>query len=43
LKRFEEAFGVDHLICRLYFPGMPHDFIMQELKLIAEEVMPAFG
>ena len=42
LKHFEEVFGVDHLICRLYFPGMPHDFIMQELELIAEEVMPAF-
>ena len=42
LKRFEEAFGVDHLICRLYFPGMPHDFIMEELRLIAAEVMPAF-
>ena len=42
LKRFEETFGVDHLICRLYFPGMPHDHIMQELKLLATEVMPAF-
>ncbi len=42
LKYFEDVFGVDHLICRLYFPGMPHEFIMQELKLIAEEVMPAF-
>ena len=42
LKHFEEIFGVDHLICRLYFPGMPHEFIMQEIKLIAQEVMPAF-
>ncbi len=42
IQRFEQAFGVDHLICRLYFPGMPHDFILQELKLFAAEVIPAF-
>jgi alkanesulfonate monooxygenase SsuD/methylene tetrahydromethanopterin reductase-like flavin-dependent oxidoreductase (luciferase family) len=42
IERFVETFGVDHLICRLYFPGMPHEHIMQELKLLATEVMPAF-
>ncbi len=41
LKRFQAAFGFDHLICRLYFPGLPHDFIMEELKLLAAEVIPA--
>lgn len=42
IKRFEATFGVDHLICRLYFAGMPHDHIMTELKLLAQEVFPAF-
>lgn len=42
IQKFEQVFGVDHLICRLYFPGMPHEFIMQELRLLASEVMPAF-
>ncbi len=42
LQRFEAAFGFDHLICRLYFPGLPHDFIMNELRLLASEVIPAF-
>jgi alkanesulfonate monooxygenase SsuD/methylene tetrahydromethanopterin reductase-like flavin-dependent oxidoreductase (luciferase family) len=42
IRRFETTFGVDHLICRLYFPGMPHEHILQELKLLAAEVMPAF-
>ncbi|HXV43549.1 MAG TPA: LLM class flavin-dependent oxidoreductase [Anaerolineae bacterium] len=42
LQKFVAAFGVDHLICRLYFPGMPHDFIMSELKLLAQEVLPVF-
>jgi hypothetical protein len=31
-----------HLICRLFFPGMPHAHIMRELELLAREVRPAF-
>jgi alkanesulfonate monooxygenase SsuD/methylene tetrahydromethanopterin reductase-like flavin-dependent oxidoreductase (luciferase family) len=42
IRRFVETFGVDHLICRLYFAGMPHSHIMTELKLLAKEVFPAF-
>lgn len=42
LKMFQDALGVDHLICRLYFPGISHDFIMHELELLAKEVIPAF-
>jgi alkanesulfonate monooxygenase SsuD/methylene tetrahydromethanopterin reductase-like flavin-dependent oxidoreductase (luciferase family) len=42
IRRFADTFGVDHLICRLYFPGMPHEHIMKELKLLATEVFPAF-
>ena len=42
LNKFVELFGVDHLICRLFFPGIPHDFIMTELRLLANEVIPAF-
>jgi len=42
IRRFVETFGVDHLICRLYFAGMPHDHIMSELKLLSQEVFPAF-
>ena len=42
LRRFVEVFGLDHLICRLYFPGIPHGFIMRELELLAQEVIPAF-
>ena len=42
IQEFEDSFGVDHLICRLYFPGIPHEFILNELELLAKEVMPAF-
>lgn len=42
IRRFVEAYGVTHLICRLFFPGLPHRHIMRELELLAQEVMPAF-
>ena len=42
LEPFVTEYGLTHLICRLFFPGMPHRHIMRELELIAQEVMPAF-
>ena len=42
LRPFVEQYGATHLICRLFFPGMPHRHIMRELDLIAREVRPAF-
>jgi alkanesulfonate monooxygenase SsuD/methylene tetrahydromethanopterin reductase-like flavin-dependent oxidoreductase (luciferase family) len=42
IRRFVEAFGANHLIFRLYFPGMPHRHILRELELLAREVFPAF-
>jgi probable F420-dependent oxidoreductase len=43
IQRFVDTFGVNHLIFRLYFPGMPHEHIMRELELLSKEVMPAFS
>jgi alkanesulfonate monooxygenase SsuD/methylene tetrahydromethanopterin reductase-like flavin-dependent oxidoreductase (luciferase family) len=42
ITRFVEVYGMTHLICRLFFPGMPHAHIMRELDLLACKVMPAF-
>lgn len=42
IRRFVDVYGVTHLICRLFFPGLPHTHIMRELELLAREVMPAF-
>ena len=42
IRRFVEAFGPNHLIFRLYFPGMPHAHILRELDLLSREVFPAF-
>jgi len=43
LKPFVAEYGTTHLICRVFFPGMPHRHIMRELELIAKEVRPAFA
>jgi probable F420-dependent oxidoreductase len=42
LRPFVEEYGMTHLICRLFFPGMPHRHILRELELLSREVMPAF-
>ena len=42
IQHFQSHVDFDHLICRLYFPGIPHEFIINELRLLAKEVMPAF-
>jgi probable F420-dependent oxidoreductase len=42
IRRFVEEYGMTHLICRTFFPGMPHAHIMRELELLAKEVLPAF-
>ncbi len=42
IGRFVERYGMTHLICRTFFPGMPHAHIMRTLELLAREVAPAF-
>jgi probable F420-dependent oxidoreductase len=42
IRRFVEHYGMTHLICRTFFPGMPHAHIMRALELLAREVRPAF-
>ena len=41
IKKFIADYGMTHLICRTFFPGMPHAHIMRELELLAKEVIPA--
>lgn len=42
IQRFNDFFHMDHLICRLYFAGISHQVILEELKLLAQEVIPVF-
>jgi alkanesulfonate monooxygenase SsuD/methylene tetrahydromethanopterin reductase-like flavin-dependent oxidoreductase (luciferase family) len=42
-KNSSRKYGMTHLICRTFFPGMPHAHIMRELELLAKEVIPALS
>jgi probable F420-dependent oxidoreductase len=42
IARLVDAYAPDELICRLFFPGLPHDVLMSEMRLLAEHVLPAF-
>lgn len=43
VRFFEEQFGMNQLICRLHFPGMPPEFVTESVRLIGQEVIPAFS
>jgi probable F420-dependent oxidoreductase len=43
LRPFVTDYGTTHLICRLFFPGLPHRHILRALELLAREVRPAFA
>ena len=32
--------GVDHVICRAQWPGMPQEHVLRTLRLLAHEVVP---
>lgn len=40
LRAYEDALGVDHVATRIYFEGMSHDDIMDQLELLCSEVAP---
>lgn len=40
LRAYEDALGVDHAVVRVYFEGMPHRTVMEQLELLCEEVAP---
>ena len=42
IKRYREELGVDYLILRLQWPGMPHENVMKQLQLLGKEVLPLF-
>jgi alkanesulfonate monooxygenase SsuD/methylene tetrahydromethanopterin reductase-like flavin-dependent oxidoreductase (luciferase family) len=42
IRHFQAEFGMDELICRLHFPGMPPDAVTEAVRLIGREVIPAF-
>jgi alkanesulfonate monooxygenase SsuD/methylene tetrahydromethanopterin reductase-like flavin-dependent oxidoreductase (luciferase family) len=43
IQRFRSRLGIDELIVRLSFPGMPSARIQDGLRLLAVHVLPVFG
>jgi alkanesulfonate monooxygenase SsuD/methylene tetrahydromethanopterin reductase-like flavin-dependent oxidoreductase (luciferase family) len=35
------GFGVNHLVASLHWPGMPNSLALEQMQILAEEVMPA--
>jgi probable F420-dependent oxidoreductase len=42
IREIVAAYAPDELICRLFFPGLPHETLVSELRLLASDVIPAF-
>jgi probable F420-dependent oxidoreductase len=42
IERYEKRLGVDHLIMRFQWPGMPAGAATRSMELFADEVIPAF-
>ena len=42
IRAIRDAYAPDELICRLFFAGLPHAVLRDELRLLADTVLPAF-
>ena len=41
--RYAEELGVNHMICRMQWPGMPHTAVMRQIELLGQHVLPHFN
>jgi alkanesulfonate monooxygenase SsuD/methylene tetrahydromethanopterin reductase-like flavin-dependent oxidoreductase (luciferase family) len=41
LSEHVERLGADHFVCRLQWPGMPQRAVLESMRLLAREVLPA--
>ena len=39
----QHRFGVNHLVASVHWPGMPNSLALEQMHILAEEVMPAVG
>jgi alkanesulfonate monooxygenase SsuD/methylene tetrahydromethanopterin reductase-like flavin-dependent oxidoreductase (luciferase family) len=40
LSDLERRFGVNHLVASVHWPGMPNSLALEQMQILAEEVMP---
>jgi alkanesulfonate monooxygenase SsuD/methylene tetrahydromethanopterin reductase-like flavin-dependent oxidoreductase (luciferase family) len=39
IKCLQQATGAAHIVCRMNLPGIPHEMVVESMKLLAAEVM----
>ena len=39
-RRYAEELGVNHMICRMQWPGMPQEQVLKQIELLGREVIP---
>ena len=42
IERYRDLLGVNHLLLRLQWPGMPQPDVLREIELIGEKVIPVW-
>ena len=42
IRAHEEQLGITHMKFRVHWPGMPHESVMRTIRLLGEQVLPAF-
>jgi alkanesulfonate monooxygenase SsuD/methylene tetrahydromethanopterin reductase-like flavin-dependent oxidoreductase (luciferase family) len=42
IERYRDLLGVNHLLLRLQWPGMPQRDVLREIELIGEKVIPSW-
>ena len=40
IKRYESELGVDYMIFRMQWPGMPHRQLLREIEIMGRDVIP---
>lgn len=43
VRQYQEGLGVDYMVFRIQWPGMPHEHVMRQLKLFGKRVAPHFS
>jgi alkanesulfonate monooxygenase SsuD/methylene tetrahydromethanopterin reductase-like flavin-dependent oxidoreductase (luciferase family) len=42
IRAHQEQLGITHMKFRVHWPGMPHELVMRTIRLLGEQVLPAF-
>jgi hypothetical protein len=40
IKRYESELGIDYMIFRMQWPGMPHRQLLRQIEIMGRDVIP---